>query len=134
MHQSDQLIREIMNIGVGGYLSKSDADRDLILAVENLAIHKTFYTAQVTEVLLGRYNSGEASQKVPDLIRERLTSREREMVQLIADGKRGKDIASSLGISVKTAERHRVNLMRKLKIHTVSEVVLYALRNQIVES
>jgi DNA-binding CsgD family transcriptional regulator len=76
----------------------------------------------------------EPLEKVPDSIPRRLTPREREIIQLIADGKSTKDVASLLGISVKTAETHRTNLMRKLKIHNISELVLYARRNHIVES
>jgi DNA-binding NarL/FixJ family response regulator len=133
MHHSDQLIREIVDAGVRGYIVKSDSERDLINAVENLANHKPFFTPQVTEVILGRFNSGPPVKEVPDLIRERLTAREREIVQLIAEGKSSKEVASSLGISVKTAETHRANVMRKLEIHTVTELVRYAVRNQIVE-
>jgi DNA-binding CsgD family transcriptional regulator len=64
----------------------------------------------------------------------RLTSREREIVQLLSEGKSSKEVASSLGISVKTAETHRANIMRKLEIHSVSELVRYAVRNQIIEA
>ncbi len=63
-----------------------------------------------------------------------ITPREREIVQLLAEGKSNKEVASALGISVKTAETHRANVMRKLKIHTISELVLYALHNEIVEA
>jgi DNA-binding NarL/FixJ family response regulator len=133
MHHSDQLIREIVDAGVRGYIVKSDSERDLSIAVEALANHKPFFTPRVTEVILGRFNSGPPVKEVPDLIRERLTAREREIVQLIAEGKSSKEVASSLGISVKTAETHRANVMRKLEIHTVTELVRYAVRNQIVE-
>jgi DNA-binding NarL/FixJ family response regulator len=132
MHHSDQLIREIVDAGIRGYIVKSDSDRDLIIAVESLADHKPFFTSQVTEVILGRFNSGGPVKEVPDLIRERLTAREREIVQLIAEGKSSKEVASLLGISFKTAETHRANVMRKLEIHSVSELVRYAVRNQIV--
>ncbi len=91
IHYSDQLIREIVDAGVRGYIVKSDSDR------------------------------------------ERLTSREREIVQLLAEGKSSKEVAASLGISVKTAETHRANIMRKLDLHSVSELVRYAVRNQIIE-
>jgi DNA-binding NarL/FixJ family response regulator len=134
MHHTDQLIREIVDAGVRGYIVKSDSDRDLIIAVETLAKHKPFFTPQVTEVILGRFNSGGPVKEVPDLIRERLTAREREIVQLLAEGKSSKEVASLLGISIKTAETHRTNIMRKLEIHNVSELVRYAVRNQIVEA
>jgi DNA-binding NarL/FixJ family response regulator len=134
MHYSDQLIREIVDAGVRGYIVKSDSDRDLITAVETLANHKPFFTPQVTEVILGRFNSGGPVKEVPESIRERLTAREREIVQIIAEGKSSKEVASLLGISVKTAETHRANVMRKLEIHSVTELVRYAVRNQIIES
>jgi DNA-binding NarL/FixJ family response regulator len=134
MHYSDQLVREIVDAGVRGYIVKSDSDRDLISAVETLANHKPFFAPQVTEVILGRFNTGGPVKEVPDLIRERLTAREREIVQLLAEGKSSKEVASSLGISVKTAETHRANVMHKLEIHNVSELVRYAVRNQIVEA
>jgi len=133
MHHSDQLIREVVDAGVRGYIVKSDSERDLISAVENLANHKPFFTPQVTDVILSRFSSGGPVKEVPDLIRERLTAREREIVQLIAEGKSSKEVASFLGISVKTVETHRANVMNKLEIHTVSELVRYAVRNQIVE-
>ena len=133
VHCSDQLVREIVDAGVRGYIMKSDSDLDLIIAVETLANHKPFFTSQATGVILGRFNTGGPVKEIPNLIRERLTAREREIVQLIADGKSSKDVATSLGISVKTAETHRVNVMRKLEIHKVSDLVHYAVRNQIVE-
>src|SRR5579864_1581975 len=134
MHYSEQLIREIVDAGVRGYLVKTDSDRDLISAVETLAKHKPFFTPHATEVILGNFSSGGPTAPVPELVSDRLTSREREIVQLLAEGKSSKEVASSLGISVKTAETHRANIMRKLELHSVSELVRYAVRNQIVEA
>ncbi len=134
MHYSDQLIREIVEAGVRGYIVKSDSDRDLIIAVETLARHKPFFTPHATEVILGSFNTGGPVKEVPELVSQRLTSREREIVQLLAEGKSSKEVASSLGISVKTAETHRANVMRKLELHSVSELVRYAVRNQIIEA
>jgi DNA-binding NarL/FixJ family response regulator len=133
MHFSDQLIREIVDAGVRGYIVKSDSDRDLVTAVKTLANHKPFFTPRATEVILGNFNTGGTRIEVPQTVHERLTSREREIVQLLAEGKSSKEVASSLNISVKTAETHRANIMRKLQLHSVSEVVRYAVRNQIIE-
>jgi len=133
MHYSDQLIREIVDAGVRGYIMKSDSDRDLINAVETLAKHKPFFTSHATEVILSNFNSSRPAIALPELINKRLTSREREIVQLLAEGKSSKEVASSLGISIKTAETHRANIMRKLDLHSVSELVRYAVRNQIIE-
>lgn len=134
MHYSDQLIREIVDAGVRGYIVKSDSDRDLVTAVEALSKHKPFFTAQATEVILGSFNAVGTVKEVPELVSSRLTSREQEIVQLLAEGKSSKEVAVSLGISVKTAETHRANVMRKLELHSVSELVRYAVRNQIVEA
>jgi DNA-binding NarL/FixJ family response regulator len=133
VHYSEQLIREIVDAGVRGYIVKSDSDRDLFIAVETLAKHKPFFTPHATEVILGNFSSRGPAAPVPELVSGRLTSREREIVQLLAEGKSSKEVASSLGISVKTAETHRANIMRKLELHSVSELVRYAVRNQIIE-
>jgi DNA-binding NarL/FixJ family response regulator len=133
MHYSDHLIREMIDAGVRGYIVKSDSDRDLIIAVETLAKHQPFFTPLATEVILSNFNAGRPITKIPESLRDRLTSREREIVQLLAEGQSSKEIASSLNLSVKTVETHRANIMRKLDMHNVSELVRYAVRNQIIE-
>lgn len=134
VHYSDQLIREVIDAGVRGYIVKSDSDRDLVIAVENLSNHKPFFTPRATELILARFNiPADGHPAVVEIGAERLTSREREIVQLLAEGKSSKQVASSLGISVKTAETHRSNIMRKLELHSVSELVRYAVRNQMIE-
>jgi DNA-binding NarL/FixJ family response regulator len=133
MHYSDQLIREIVDAGARGYVLKSDSDRDLLLAVEALARHKPFFTSKATEVVQSETNSSGAVRKIPNSLRDRITSREREIIQLLSEGKKNKEIASLLSISIKTVETHRSNVMRKLEIHTTSELVRYAVRNQIIE-
>ena len=133
MHYSDQLIRDILEVGVRGYIVKTDSDRDLVMAVETLASHKPFFTPHATEVILSNFHTAGTRIDPSESIRDRLTSREREIVQLLAEGKSSKEVASSLCISVKTAETHRANIMRKLQLHTVSELVRYAVRNQIIE-
>lgn len=132
VHYSDQLIKEILDAGVRGFVVKSDSDRDLVVAVESLADHKPFFTSMATEVML--MNFQRPASAAPAVRTSRLTSREREIVQLLSEGKSSKEVASSLGISVKTAETHRANIMRKLEIHSVSELVRYAVRNQIIEA
>src|SRR5579872_5932872 len=118
VHYSDQLIREILDAGVRGYIVKSDSDRDLIIAVEALANHKPFFTPRATELILSNFShKGVSPSELPEIIGDRLTSREREIVQLLSEGKSSKEVASVLSISVKTAETHRANIMRKLEIH-----------------
>jgi DNA-binding NarL/FixJ family response regulator len=135
VHYSDQLIRDILDAGVRGYIVKSDSDRDLFVAVEALGNHRPFFTPKATELILNNFNrKGGPVEKTPEFLRDRLTSREREIVQLLSEGKSSKEVASVLNISVKTAETHRANIMRKLEIHSVSELVRYAVRNQIIEA
>ena len=132
MHYSDQLIREIVDAGARGYVLKSDSDRDLLVAVEALARHKPFFTSKAVEVVQSEISSSGVAWNIAQA-RERVTSREREIIQLLCDGQKNRDIASSLSISVKTVETHRSNVMRKLEIHSISELVRYAMRNQIIE-
>jgi DNA-binding NarL/FixJ family response regulator len=134
MHYSDQLIREILEAGIRGYVVKSDSDRDLVLAVEALANHKPFFTPHATELMLTNLGtSASALANGTETLKDRLTTREREIIRLISEGNSSKEVASTLGISVKTADTHRANIMRKLQVHTVSDLVRYALRNQIIE-
>jgi DNA-binding NarL/FixJ family response regulator len=134
VHQSDQLVREIIEAGAKGYIVKSDSDRNLVAAVEALAVHKPFFTSCATELMLGSIRSNVVISDIAKTVRDRLTPREREIVQLLSEGKSSKEVAVELGISVKTSETHRANIMRKLEIHSVSQLVRYAVRNQIVEA
>jgi DNA-binding NarL/FixJ family response regulator len=130
--RSNQLIRDLLNAGVRGYILKSDSDRDLIAAVEALEKHRPFFAICATELMLNsKRGHGEFSDHSGNW-EEPLTSRELQLLQLIAGGKNSREAASTLGISTKTADTHRANLMRKLQIHSVTELVRYALRNHIV--
>ena len=134
LHDSDQVVREVLNAGARGFLLKSDAARDLVAAVEALRRDKTYFTSKVAAMVLEGYlKQGAAPAAAPaQPSRSRLTPREREIVQLLAEGKSTKEVAVALGLSVKTAETHRSNIMRKLELHSVSDLVLYAVRNNIV--
>jgi DNA-binding NarL/FixJ family response regulator len=137
LYFSDMLVRDIVEAGARAYIMKSDADRDLIAAVEALANRRTFFTARAADMLYNDYSHsqpGSSSAEPQAITRDRLTPREREIVQLLAEGKSSKEVAVALGISVKTAETHRANIMRKLELHSVSEVVRYAVKNQIIEA
>jgi DNA-binding NarL/FixJ family response regulator len=133
LHFSDQLVRDIVEAGARAYIMKSDADKDLVSAVEALAEHRSFFTARAAEIVLDGFRKPRSSPEGKPSA-GRLTSREREIVQLLAEGKSSKEVAVSLGISVKTAETHRANVMRKLALHSVSELVRYAVKNQIIEA
>jgi len=132
MYDTDQAVRSVLDAGARGFLLKSDAARDLVSAIDALQHNKTFFTARVAEMVLSGYrgNTGTPQRELP---LPHLTAREREVVQLLAEGRSTKEVASHLNLSVKTAETHRSNIMRKLGLHSVSELVLYAVRNNIVQ-
>ena len=109
---------------------KSDASRDLVAAVAALLEHRTFLSPGVSKLVVEGYLRGSELRTPAD----RLTAREREIVQLVAEGKSNKEISGALSISVKTVEAHRSNLMHKLNLSSVSELVHYAIRNRIVEA
>jgi DNA-binding NarL/FixJ family response regulator len=132
LHDSDQVVQEVLNAGARGFLLKSDAARDLVAAVEALRRGKIYFTPKVASMVLDGYLRRDKSGAVEIPTRGRLTPREREIVQLLAEGKSSKEVAVVLGLSVKTAETHRSNIMRKLELHSVSDLVMYAVRNNIV--
>lgn len=129
MHDSEQVVREVLAAGALGFLLKSDAGRDLLAAVEALQNRRTFFTTKVAQLVLEGYLHPGADS---DNNRSVLTPREREVIQLLAEGKTTKEVATVLNLSVKTAETHRTNLMRKLDLHSVVDLTLYAVRNGIV--
>ncbi len=128
---TDQVVRDVLQAGARGFVLKSDAARDLVAAVEAIEQNRTFFTSRVGEMVLDGYLKGGGVRNEPNS--PSLTPREREIVQLLAEGKSTKEVASVLDLSVKTAETHRSNIMRKLKLHSVGELVLYAIRNNIVQ-
>jgi DNA-binding NarL/FixJ family response regulator len=130
MHASEELIRQVLRAGAHGYVLKSDAGEQLVAAVRSLQRHKPFLTTRVTEVVLDGFLKGAAD----DAVGEALTPREREVLQLVAEGRSSKSIAARLGITVKTVESHRAGLMRKLHLRTVADLVRYAVRNGLVEA
>jgi DNA-binding NarL/FixJ family response regulator len=132
LHYSDQLVREVLDCGAHSYILKSDASRDLFTAVAAVAENRTFFTSGAAQVLVDGLCST-ASTSQPTLMRKLLSAREREIVQLLAEGESSKEVAIVLGISVKTAETHRANIMRKLEMHSVSELVRYAVKHCIIE-
>jgi len=128
---SDHLIRQIIDAGARGFVVKGDSERDLIAAVEALANHRPYFTPRAADVTLGRVRGEGPGFR--EFAGNRLTPRELEIVQLLAEGKSSKEVAASLSISIKTADTHRANIMRKLDLHSVTDLVRYAVRNQIVK-
>jgi DNA-binding NarL/FixJ family response regulator len=135
MHESEQIVREVLAAGARGYVLKSDAGRDLVAAVEALKDHRTFFSSKISDMLLTSYlrQPERSNEPVEPSGRSRLTAREREIVQLLAEGKSNKEVAQMLNISIKTAETHRTNIMNKLDLRSITELVRYAVRNNIVE-
>ena len=130
-HDADAVVRQVLRAGARGYILKTDAGEELVQAITALKQHKPFFTRQISEAMLSSYLCKDSS--VTDDETPVLTSREREIVKLVAEGKSNKEVADVLNITVKTAETHRANIMRKLNLGSLSELVLYAVRNHIVE-
>jgi DNA-binding NarL/FixJ family response regulator len=130
-HESEQVVREVLSAGARGYVLKSDAGRILVAALQALLDGRFFFTSSVARMVLDGYlrsespNDAEAAQT--------LSAREREIVQLLAEGNSNKDVARALQISVSTAETHRSNIMRKMGFASLPELVRYAIRNRIIE-
>jgi DNA-binding NarL/FixJ family response regulator len=128
-HGSEKLVREVVDAGARGYLVKDDADDNLVTAVDALRRHRTYFTPSIAAWVAR--DRPDAGAKTP---RSRLTPREREITQLLVEGKINKEVASMLNISVKTVEAHRANIMLKLNLHSITELVHYAIRNEIIVS
>ena len=129
-HESEQLVREVLSAGAQGYVLKSDAGRILIAALQALLDGRSFFTSNVARMVLDGYLRSESRDASTP---ETLSAREREIVQLLAEGNSNKDIARALKISVKTTETHRSNIMRKMGFGSLPELVRYAIRNKIIE-
>ena len=130
-HDADAVIRQVLQAGARGYILKTDAGEELVQAINALKRHKPFFTKQISEAMLSTYLHGDTTVTKDEI--SVLTPREREIVKLVAEGKSNKEVADALSLSVKTAETHRANIMRKLNLGSLSELVLYAVRNHIVE-
>jgi len=134
LHESERLVHQVLEAGASGYVLKSDAEGTLVEAVEAVRRHRAFFTSEVASVVLQAYRKGEKSAAPGKHVQSALTPREREIVQLLAEAKSNKEVASALQISLHTVTTHRANIMRKLQVHSVSELVRYAIRNEIVEA
>jgi DNA-binding NarL/FixJ family response regulator len=127
---SEQVVRDCLKAGVQGWVFKSDGNEDLTAAVKLLQQHKPGFTGRVSDLIMDGYLRHYATPATPKVYS--LSLREREVLQLISEGATNKEISAKLHVSLKTAETHRSNIMRKLKLHRVAELVLYAVRNEIV--
>ena len=134
MHESEQLVHDILSAGARGYILKQDAGNELIAALEAVRQHKLFFTSKVSEVVLSGYLGRTAAEAPAEAQFSRLSPRELQIVQLVAESKSNKEVATILKISVKPVESHRAHIMEKLGLHSVAELVRWAIRNNIVES
>lgn len=134
MNDSEDVVRDVLTAGARGIVLKSDVHSQIVAAVETLAAGKPYFTGGVAEILLKAYlsksprNSGSSPQTSV------LSAREREVIQLLAEGKSNKQVASDLGISTRTAEAHRAEIMRKIHVDSLAGLILYAIRTGIVEA
>ena len=133
-HQSEDLVRDAFEAGVKSFMFKSEAWENLVQAVESLARHKPFLTESVSRILFSGIMSRSDRKRDQADSGDQLTGREREIVQLLTDGKSNKEIAEALGISVRTAESHRAHILRKLGVDSIAALVRYAIRNNLIEA
>jgi len=132
MHDSELLIQNVLNAGARGYLMKTDAGRDLVVAIRALLLGQTYFTQKVAQIVLDTFTGKKTTTTEGDI--QSLTAKEREVVQLLAEGKSSKEAADVLNVSTKTLETHRSNIMRKLGCHSVTDVVRYAIRNHLAQA
>lgn len=133
VHDAEQVVVEIFRTGAHGYVLKSDAGRQLLEAVKCVLSGKHYFSSQVSEVIFESMKSGNLPH-VAKRDEDKPTTRERELIQLLAEGLSNKEAADKLGISVKTVETHRAAVMRKLGLHSIGELVRYAIRNKFIEA
>lgn len=131
-HNSAEIVEEVLDAGAKSYIEKTDASQHLVAAIRSLAEHKPFFTSQTSEILFAKFLSPDG-KKQSKPARQKLTPREREIVRLLAQSSSNRDIAATLGISIRTVETHRATLMRKLGIRSVAGLVRYAIRRHLIE-
>ena len=131
MHSDEGYVLRALKAGAKGYLLKDSAEGDLIEAIKAVNQGKTFFSAEISKMLVEDYIREIRSRGIEDSY-ELLTSREREILQLLAEGKSNKDIASLLNLSPHTVETHRRNLQDKLNLHSFAELILYAVRKRVI--
>jgi len=132
-HEETELIQSVFDAGIRAYIFKSQARAHLVPAITALLARKPYLTSRISEVLFRRFEEQTAGHEKEARCDAPLTAREREIVQLLAEGRSNKEVASGLAISIKTVETHRASIMRKLNLDSLSDLVRYAIRNKIIE-
>jgi len=133
VHESQEMLRQALLAGARGYVLKSDAGRELLKALEAVSQHQYFFSPRISRLFPNLQPENIASLQADRPSPAQLTPRESEVLHFLAVGKSNKEVASLLDISLKTVDTHRTSIMRKLDLHSISEVVRYAIRNKIVE-
>lgn len=133
-HESEEVVRESLRAGARGCVLKSDGVGAILAAIETLGTQSVYFTPRVSELVLAGYTRRPDEGPEQAGPSRKLTRREREIVQLLSEGYNGKQIALNLKIGVKTIETHRAHIMKKLGVHSVAELVRYAIRNKMVEA
>jgi two-component system, NarL family, response regulator NreC len=131
MHSDESYLNRALSAGVKGYLLKETADLDLVRAVQSVAQGKVFFSPAIATTLLEDYMRQLQQRGLQDSY-ELLTDREKEILQLLAEGKSNKEVASVLDLSIYTVETHRTHIMQKLNLHSAADIVLYAVRKRII--
>jgi len=134
MHESDQMVRRILEAGARGYILKSDLAGPLVWAVREVLQGRTFLTPKVSDIVLRGFLSVEKKGRSVADSEAALTPRENEILRLLAGGKANKEISAALGITVKTVETHRAKIMLKLNVHSIAELIHYALGRGLTDS
>ena len=132
MHKEKEYIHQAVSAGADGYLLKEDADKELFSAIEKIRMGKMYLSPILSEDLAGEWAGVRRGERMPSLEFEPLTTREREVIKLIAEGKSSKEVADLLFISARTVERHRANIMSKLKLKNTADMVKYAIQKKYI--
>src|ERR1700730_12806169 len=132
-YHSEEVIEQLFDAGAKSYIQKSDAGRHLVAAIKSLAEHKPFFTPEICKILFAKFLSSSPGKKQNGQ-KQAATNRQRDVVRLLAQGSSNKEVASSLGISIRTAATHRATLMRKLSLDSLAALVRYAIRNNIIDA
>ena len=132
MHESNQMVRRVLEAGARGYVLKSDLAGHLVKAVKTVSKGKVYLTPKVSEIVLKEFVNRGKEARPRESSQARPTPRETEIIRLLAEGKANKAIASELGITIRTVETHRANIMLKLGLHSLTQLIHYAIRHNIV--
>lgn len=133
MHNAEEMIEKVLRSGARGFVLKSDAERDLVLAVDTVMQNKPFLTSTVSEAVLRSFQQPENQAHQRQQNQDRLTKRERQVVRLLAEGKSNKEAAAVLVLSTRTVESHRATITRKLGARSFSDLLRYAIRNKLID-